>query len=123
MLQGLTSSEETDLKKPLTLALAIVVACSVWLFAEKREAAPGMYHQILEGEAFRGTLVNRKKSGELYWAEQTITPIRTESSSGGSARVTGHPEIMLPLGGSNPLRGTQPQSDAFDGLRFALRTH
>jgi hypothetical protein len=30
-------------KKPMTLALAIVVACSVWLFAEKREAAPGMY--------------------------------------------------------------------------------
>jgi len=43
VLQGLTSSEEINVKKPMTLALAIVVACSVWLFAEKREAAPGMY--------------------------------------------------------------------------------
>ena len=31
------------MNKPMTLALAIVVACSVWLFADKREAAPGMY--------------------------------------------------------------------------------
>lgn len=35
-----------------------------------------LWDQILEGEAFRGTLVNRKKSGELYWTEQTITPIK-----------------------------------------------
>ena len=27
----------------MTLALAIVVACSVWLFAEKRESTPEMY--------------------------------------------------------------------------------
>jgi hypothetical protein len=32
-----------DMKKPVTLVLAIIVACSVWLFAEKRESAPGMY--------------------------------------------------------------------------------
>jgi hypothetical protein len=32
-----------DVKKLMTLALAIVVACSVWLFAEKREPARGMY--------------------------------------------------------------------------------
>ena len=31
------------MKKLMTLALAIVVACSVWLFAEKREPARGMY--------------------------------------------------------------------------------
>jgi hypothetical protein len=30
-------------KKPMTLTLAIVVVCSMWLFAEKREAATGMY--------------------------------------------------------------------------------
>ena len=35
-----------------------------------------LWHQIVQGQGFRGTLVNRKKSGELYWAEQTITPIR-----------------------------------------------
>lgn len=31
------------MKKPMTFALAIMVACSVWLFAEKREAASGTY--------------------------------------------------------------------------------
>jgi sigma-B regulation protein RsbU (phosphoserine phosphatase) len=35
-----------------------------------------MWKQILAGETFRGTLANRKKSGELYWCQQTITPIR-----------------------------------------------
>jgi sigma-B regulation protein RsbU (phosphoserine phosphatase) len=35
-----------------------------------------LWAQLLQGEAFRGTLVNRKKSGELYWTEQTITPIK-----------------------------------------------
>jgi PAS domain S-box-containing protein len=40
-----------------------------------------LWDQILGGEAYRGTLVNRKKSGELYWTEQTITPIK--DSAGG----------------------------------------
>jgi sigma-B regulation protein RsbU (phosphoserine phosphatase) len=35
-----------------------------------------LWDQILRGEDFHGTLVDRKKSGELYWAEQTISPIR-----------------------------------------------
>jgi PAS domain S-box-containing protein len=35
-----------------------------------------LWSQILHGEDFRGTLVDRKKSGELYWAEQTISPIK-----------------------------------------------
>jgi PAS domain S-box-containing protein len=34
-----------------------------------------LWDSILEGQPYRGTLVNRKKTGELYWAEQTITPI------------------------------------------------
>ncbi len=38
-----------------------------------------LWSQILAGETFRGTLVNRKKSGQLYWAEQTITPIKNSS--------------------------------------------
>jgi PAS domain S-box-containing protein len=41
-----------------------------------REFYSRLWNQILEGETFRGTLVNRKKSGELYWTEQTITPIK-----------------------------------------------
>jgi sigma-B regulation protein RsbU (phosphoserine phosphatase) len=43
----------------------------------------GLWNQLLKGEGFHGTLVNRKKSGELYWAEQTITPIKD-----GSGRIT-----------------------------------
>ncbi len=35
-----------------------------------------LWDQIRQGEDFHGTLVDRKKSGELYWAEQTISPIK-----------------------------------------------
>ena len=39
----------------------------------------GFYQQmwagLLTGEPYRGTLLNRRKTGELYWANQTITPI------------------------------------------------
>jgi len=38
-----------------------------------------MWQSLLQGNAFRGTLVNRKKTGELYWAEQTITPITDDA--------------------------------------------
>jgi sigma-B regulation protein RsbU (phosphoserine phosphatase) len=34
-----------------------------------------MWAGLLAGEPYRGTLVNRRKTGELYWANQTITPI------------------------------------------------
>jgi two-component system cell cycle sensor histidine kinase/response regulator CckA len=35
-----------------------------------------LWQTILRGEVYRGVLVNRKKSGELYYAEKTITPVR-----------------------------------------------
>jgi sigma-B regulation protein RsbU (phosphoserine phosphatase) len=38
-----------------------------------------LWRKLLAGETFRGVIVNRKKSGELYWAEQTISPIRNDS--------------------------------------------
>lgn len=34
-----------------------------------------LWDRLLAGEPFRGTIVNRKKSGELYWADETITPM------------------------------------------------
>jgi PAS domain S-box-containing protein len=34
-----------------------------------------MWASLLAGEPYRGTLVNRRKAGELYWASQTVTPI------------------------------------------------
>jgi PAS domain S-box-containing protein len=35
-----------------------------------------LWSTVLAGETYRGTLVNRKKSGELYHAENTITPVK-----------------------------------------------
>jgi sigma-B regulation protein RsbU (phosphoserine phosphatase) len=34
-----------------------------------------MWADLLSGRHFRGTIANRKRSGELYWSEQTITPL------------------------------------------------
>jgi PAS domain S-box-containing protein len=35
-----------------------------------------MWDVLLSGQPFRGTLVNARKNGEHYWAEQTITPMK-----------------------------------------------
>ncbi len=35
-----------------------------------------LWSTVLAGEVFRGTMVNRRKSGEIYYAEMTITPIK-----------------------------------------------
>ncbi len=38
-----------------------------------------MWAQFTQGPAFKGMVINRKKTGELYWAQQTITSMRDES--------------------------------------------
>jgi PAS domain S-box-containing protein len=38
-----------------------------------------MWAQFTRGLPFKGMVINRKKTGELYWAQQTITCIRDES--------------------------------------------
>jgi|GEM_PF-2033642 len=35
-----------------------------------------LWKTILSGEVFRGVVINRKKNGELYYEEKTITPLR-----------------------------------------------
>jgi len=40
-----------------------------------------LWSQILAGQPFRGTIINRKKTGELYWAEQTITPMKDRNGN------------------------------------------
>jgi PAS domain S-box-containing protein len=35
-----------------------------------------LWVQIAQGSAFKGMVINRKKTGELYWAQQNITSIR-----------------------------------------------
>ena len=44
--------------------------------AHTREFYVGLWRSLIEGRVFRGTFINRKKSGELFFTEQTITPIR-----------------------------------------------
>jgi sigma-B regulation protein RsbU (phosphoserine phosphatase) len=38
-----------------------------------------LWGKLLNGDPFRGTILNKKKNGDLYWAEQTITPIKDEN--------------------------------------------
>jgi sigma-B regulation protein RsbU (phosphoserine phosphatase) len=49
--------------------------------AHAREFYAGLWQTLTAGQVFRGTFVNRKKSGELFFAEQTITPIREPDGS------------------------------------------
>lgn len=37
-----------------------------------------LWNRILSGQPYRGTIINRKKTGELYWSEQTITPMKDD---------------------------------------------
>jgi sigma-B regulation protein RsbU (phosphoserine phosphatase) len=41
-----------------------------------REFYDGLWRTLGDGQVFRGTFVNRRRSGELFFSEQTITPIR-----------------------------------------------
>ncbi len=38
-----------------------------------------MWAQFAQGLPFKGMVINRKKTGELYWAQQTITSMRDSS--------------------------------------------
>jgi sigma-B regulation protein RsbU (phosphoserine phosphatase) len=49
--------------------------------AHAREFYHGLWRTLGAGQVFRGMFVNRKKSGELFFAEQTITPIRERDGS------------------------------------------
>jgi len=40
-----------------------------------------LWGKILAGQPFRGTVANKKKTGEIYWAEQTITPVRDDEGN------------------------------------------
>jgi sigma-B regulation protein RsbU (phosphoserine phosphatase) len=47
--------------------------------AHPRSFYAGLWRTLLDRRVFRGTFVNRTKSGELFVTEQTITPIRRPS--------------------------------------------
>jgi PAS domain S-box-containing protein len=40
-----------------------------------------LWNTLLAGQIYRGELVNKKKNGELYYEEKTITPIRDSEST------------------------------------------
>lgn len=40
-----------------------------------------LWKEIMAGRPFRCTIVNRKKTGELYWAQQTITPMKDDDGN------------------------------------------
>jgi sigma-B regulation protein RsbU (phosphoserine phosphatase) len=46
-----------------------------------KEFYRNLWSEILAGRSVRRTIVNRKKDGELYWAEQTITPMKDSTGS------------------------------------------
>ncbi len=37
-----------------------------------------MWHTLMRGETWRGELVNKKKNGELYWENATISPVKND---------------------------------------------
>ncbi|MEK7408437.1 MAG: PAS domain S-box protein [Acidobacteriota bacterium] len=38
-----------------------------------------LWAQLIIGKPFRGTIINRKKSGQLYWSAQTISSMKDEN--------------------------------------------
>lgn len=40
-----------------------------------------LWNTILRGEIFRGTLINRKKNGDLYYENKTITPLKDDQDN------------------------------------------
>jgi len=40
-----------------------------------------LWGKLISGDSFKGTIINRKKSGELFWSEQTITPIKDQAGA------------------------------------------
>lgn len=46
-----------------------------------REFYAALWARILAGEVHTGTVINRRKNGELFHAEQTITPVKDRSGS------------------------------------------
>lgn len=46
-----------------------------------KEFYKNLWKTVLSGEPYRGTIINKKKSGEFYWSQQTITPMKDNDGS------------------------------------------
>ncbi|MFZ5518659.1 MAG: SpoIIE family protein phosphatase [Candidatus Zhuqueibacterota bacterium] len=40
-----------------------------------------IWQTILSNNHYKGTIINRKKNGELYWSDQTITPMKDDNGN------------------------------------------
>lgn len=41
----------------------------------------GLWKTILSGKTFRGTIINKKKNGDLYYEDKTITPLKDDKDN------------------------------------------
>ena len=48
---------------------------------QDQEFYGNLWNHINAGEHFRATVLNKKKSGDLFWAEQTITPLKDDDGN------------------------------------------
>ena len=40
-----------------------------------------LWETIISGRHYRGTIINKKKNGELYWSDQSITPLKDHNGN------------------------------------------
>ncbi len=67
---------------------------------QPREYYETLWATIARGEPFKGTVINRRKSGEHFHAEQTITPMRDRSSG----EITHFVSVLRDMTEHNALR-------------------
>jgi PAS domain S-box-containing protein len=67
-----------------------------------------LWTRLLRGEVYRGTLIDRRKSGEVYLSSQTITPLRTPDGA-----------ISHLVSIARDLTGRRDDADRGEDLRLA----
>jgi len=63
-----------------------------------------LWETVASGRVFRATIANRKKSGEIYFAEQTITPMRDSAGS-----ITHHVSVVKDVTEQRKLQEQEAQ--------------
>jgi hypothetical protein len=82
-------------KKLIIMALAIVVACSVWLFAEKREAAPRGMYLVTSFDFVRYPVCQSSRNNNCILAirfydadtHQRLAEVKTSAGMSGTQRI------------------------------------
>jgi len=67
-----------------------------------------LWTRLLRGEVYRGTLIDRRKNGEVYLSSQTITPLRTPDGA-----------ISHMVSIARDLTGQRDDADRGEDLRLA----